>query len=87
MVTNPLVQVYPQEAPTMRHILAFVLALSLSILSCASDPNVEVWVNTDSGIYHCPGTKWYGKTKQGRYIKQKEAQSAGYKPASGKVCT
>ena len=24
-----------------------------------------VWVNTESGVYHKPGTRWYGKTKTG----------------------
>jgi hypothetical protein len=28
---------------------------------------VKVWVNTNSGVYHCPASQWYGKTKQGRY--------------------
>jgi hypothetical protein len=42
-----------------------------------------VWVNTDSGIYHKPGTRWYGKTKQGKYMTEADAVKAGYK-ASGK---
>jgi hypothetical protein len=42
-----------------------------------------VWVNTDSGIYHKPGTRWYGKTKQGKYMTEADALKAGYK-ASGK---
>jgi len=31
-----------------------------------------VWINTASGIYHQPGTKDYGKTKQGNYACQAE---------------
>jgi hypothetical protein len=26
----------------------------------------QVWVNTATGIYHYPGTRWYGNTKQGK---------------------
>ncbi len=50
------------------------------------NPDVKVWVNTRSGVYHCPGTRWYGKTKQGEYMTQKQAQAKGYRPAYGKVC-
>ncbi len=52
----------------------------------AGDPNVMVWVNTASGVYHCPGTRWYGRTKRGRYMRQRAAQAAGYRPAYGSVC-
>jgi len=50
------------------------------------NPNVKVWVNTNSGVYHCPGTRWYGNTKTGEYMTQKQAQEKGYRPAYGKVC-
>lgn len=52
----------------------------------AGNPNVKVWVNTGSGVYHCPGTRWYGNTKKGEYMTQKEAQDKHYRPAYGKVC-
>ena len=44
------------------------------------NPDVKVWVNTRSGVYHCPGTRWYGKTKEGEYMTQKQAQQKGYRP-------
>jgi hypothetical protein len=52
----------------------------------AGNPDVKVWVNTNSGVYHCPGTRWYGVTKQGEYMTQKKAREGGYRPAYGKVC-
>lgn len=48
--------------------------------------NIRVWVNTKSGVYHCPGTRWYGNTKQGEFMTQKQARSKGYRPAYGAVC-
>ncbi len=52
----------------------------------AGNPDARVWVNTNSGVYHCPGTRWYGNTKQGEFMTQKNAQGSGYRPAYGKVC-
>ncbi|SDR30184.1 hypothetical protein SAMN05444161_2682 [Rhizobiales bacterium GAS191] len=42
---------------------------------CPSD--TVVWVNTKSHIYHFAGTRGYGSTKQGAYMCQAEAKSAG----------
>ncbi len=41
-----------------------------------------VWVNTDSRIYHKPGTRWYGKTKHGKYMTEADAKRAGYSAAA-----
>jgi hypothetical protein len=43
----------------------------------------QVWVNTKSGKYWKPGSRFYGKTKQGEYISEKEAVQKGYRPANG----
>jgi DNA uptake protein ComE-like DNA-binding protein len=40
-----------------------------------------VWVNLDSGIYHYPGTRYYGKTKTGKYLSEADAIKAGYHAA------
>lgn len=50
------------------------------------NPNAKVWVNTASGVYHCPGTRYYGATKRGAYMTQAAAQKANHRPAYGRVC-
>ena len=40
-----------------------------------------VWVNTGTGVYHKQGSRWYGKTKHGKYMLEADAVKAGYKPA------
>jgi len=36
-----------------------------------------VWLNTNSGIYHEKGMRWYGKTHAGAYVCRAEADAAG----------
>jgi len=47
---------------------------------------VKVWVNTNRGVYHCPGSRWYGGTNQGEYMGECEARKAGYRPGYGRLC-
>ena len=46
----------------------------------------QVWVNTNSSKYHCPGDRFYGKTAHGRYMTESAAKAAGAKGVGGKTC-
>ena len=45
-----------------------------------------VWVNTESGVYHCPNSSDWGMTRRGRYLTEANASATGHKPAAGKKC-
>jgi hypothetical protein len=38
-----------------------------------------VWVNTDSHVYHKEGSRFYGKTKKGKYVSEADAIKEGDK--------
>jgi hypothetical protein len=44
----------------------------------AAKASGKVWVNLDTGIYH-KGGRWYGKTKNGKFMTEADAKAAGYK--------
>jgi len=41
----------------------------------------KVWVTLDSGVYHYEGSRYYGKTKSGKYMSESDAIAAGYRAA------
>jgi len=41
--------------------------------------NGQVWVNLDSKIYHYQGDRFYGNTKNGKYMNEQDAVRAGYR--------
>jgi hypothetical protein len=49
-----------------------------------SDP--QVWLNTNSLVYHCAGTRWYGATRYGEFVRESEAEARGARAAYGRHC-
>jgi hypothetical protein len=50
------------------------------------DPGIMVWVDPHSALYYCPGEEQYGKTADGRFSPQREAQMDRFEPASRTAC-
>jgi hypothetical protein len=40
-----------------------------------------VWVNLDTKRYHANDSRWYGATKNGKYMTEADARREGYRPA------
>lgn len=68
-------------------LLGLALALDASALKAQEpQPPIMVWAIPASKVYHCPGSTWYGKTKDGSKIEECEAIRQGYRPAFGRGC-
>ena len=66
-------------------LLSAAATLLTSSISLAAP--TQVWVNTDTNTYHCPGSQYYGKTKVGKYVTEAQAKKEGDKPANDKACS
>jgi DNA uptake protein ComE-like DNA-binding protein len=53
-------------------------AAAASTAAVAPPAKGMVWVNTETKVYHREGDRWYGKTKQGKYMTEADAIAAGY---------
>lgn len=50
------------------------------------NPSTQVWIDTHTALYYCPGSELYGKTPKGRFTSQHEAQLDQFEPASRRAC-
>jgi hypothetical protein len=41
-----------------------------------------VWVNTETHVYHKEGSRFYGKTKKGKYVSEADAIKEGDREAA-----
>lgn len=54
-------------------------AKSSSVVAQTPPQKGMVWVNLDTKVYHKEGTRWYGKTKNGKFMNESDAIAAGYR--------
>ncbi len=50
------------------------------------DPGIKVWVDPHTALYYCDGEEQYGKTADGRFSSQREAQMDQFEPAGRSAC-
>jgi micrococcal nuclease len=46
----------------------------------------SVWVNTRSGVYHCPGSDAFGTTTKGHFLPESIAVARGFRARGGLAC-
>ncbi len=55
-------------------------------LTVPGNPTTKVWVDVHTALYYCPGADLYGKTVDGRYATQLDAQRDHFQPSTLKAC-
>jgi pyruvate/2-oxoglutarate dehydrogenase complex dihydrolipoamide acyltransferase (E2) component len=86
---SPKAKPTPKKAkpkPTARPAVSPSPAAGRAIDEAANPPapgggHGQVWVNTETGVYHRTGSRFYGTTRKGKYMTEQDAIQAGYKPA------
>jgi hypothetical protein len=66
--------------------LGIAEAPSAAVHIIRGDPGVNVWVDPHTALYYCPGEEQYGKTTDGRFSSQHEAQMDSFQPAGRSPC-
>ena len=56
------------------------------LIHSPGDPKAQVWIDPHTALYYCPGEEQYGKTDDGRFSSQREAQMDRFEPAGRSAC-
>jgi hypothetical protein len=76
----------------LRRVLLVVAGVLLPSILAAQTPNHGpppglkcpgdklVWANTRSGIYHFQGERYFGSTKEGKFLCERDADKEGDRP-------
>jgi hypothetical protein len=77
--------------PSLTLFERFLVALDLAEPPPAAqvysgNPNARVWVDLHSALYYCPGAELFGKTAEGKFTTQRDAQLDQFEPAGRKYC-
>lgn len=71
---------------SLTQIMQFLISGSTPRHKRLANPGLQVWTDTHTGLYYCPGDGGYHWRSRGRLMSQKEAQDNYFQPASGAAC-
>jgi GAF domain-containing protein len=69
-----------------RMLIKFGLADPPDVPEYKGNPDTEVWIDLQHGLYYCPGSDLYSKTPRGKFATQRDAQLDQFEPAYRKAC-
>jgi hypothetical protein len=79
-----------QAKPSLTVSERVLVALGLAELPpapiVAGNPNAQVWVDLHTALYYCAGSDLFGKTPDGKFTTQRDAQLDQFEPAARKNC-
>ena len=58
-----------------------MIGVKESVTPAPGGGNGLVWVNSKTHVYHSQKSRWYGTTKEGKYMTEEEAKADGNRPA------
>ncbi|MGA7445589.1 MAG: hypothetical protein ACLPZJ_08540 [Terriglobales bacterium] len=80
-----------QRQPTLGLMDRALISLGIAeapapVAHVQGDPGIEVWVDPHTALYYCPGEEQYGKTADGRFTSQRDAEMDRFEPAGRSAC-
>lgn len=77
-----------QSSPglSLSRIVEFLISAPTPQHERPANPRLQVWADTHTGLYYCPGDHGYRSRYRGHFMSQKEAQDNYFQPASGASC-
>jgi hypothetical protein len=71
---------------SLNQIVKFLISGTTPQHARLTNPQLQVWADTHTGLYYCPGDDGYRRRSRGHFMSQREAQNNYFQPASGATC-
>jgi putative methionine-R-sulfoxide reductase with GAF domain len=89
---SPTAQAQPKTPPPPQLTLFEKLMVNLGLAEPPpapvdlGNPDAQVWVDVHTALYYCSGSDMYGKTADGKFTTQRDAQQDQFEPSNRKAC-